>query len=263
MVSELHRRLFVDANVGGRGHRINMLRDNLKEIGVGVAAGDFNGFHSAMTTTDFAASGSGIFLTGVAYTDAVNHNKFYNVGEGLGGITITATRADGKVFTTTTWSSGGYTLPLPAGSYSVRASNNLFPPTSATVTLKDRNIKMDFLPAALVDKSAPTATLQTAVRARSLRTRTIQVRFKDDTLVDASTITRGDVVAVGPNGVSQVAKLISLTPSDNSSRITATYQLATRQFGRYILKLAPHSVHDIVGHMNKPRILGSFTVKSK
>jgi hypothetical protein len=89
------------------------------------------------------------------------------------------------------------------------------------------------------------------------------VRFKDDTLVDASTITPGDVMAVGPDGVSQAAKLISLTPSDDSSRITATYRLATRKVGRYVLKLTPHSVHDIVGHMNKARILGSFTIKSK
>src|SRR3954470_520378 len=115
MVAELQRRLFVDVNVGARGHRVNMLRDNMKEIGVGVATGDFNGFHSAMATADLAASGSAVFLTGVAYTDGVKRNQFYNVGEGLGGITITATRSDGKVFTTTTWSSGGYTLPLSAG----------------------------------------------------------------------------------------------------------------------------------------------------
>src|SRR5882672_6909424 len=122
MISELHGRLFVDANVSGRGHRVNMLRDNMKEVGVGVATGSFNGFHSAMTTADFASRGSGAFLTGVAYTDAVKRNQFYNVGEGLGGITITATRSDGKVFTATTWSSGGYSLSLAPGTYSVRAS---------------------------------------------------------------------------------------------------------------------------------------------
>ncbi|HEV8291684.1 MAG TPA: CAP domain-containing protein, partial [Tepidisphaeraceae bacterium] len=262
MVSEVHRRLFVDADVGGRGHRVNILRDNLKEIGVGVASGTFSGFQSVMTTADFASWGSGVFLTGVAYTDAVKRNKFYNVGEGLGGITITATRADGKVFTATTWSSGGYTLPLGAGTYIVRASGNLFPPTSSTVTIKDRNLKMDFLPVALVDKSAPTATLLSARRVSSSRTRTLRITFKDDTLVDASTITPGDILITGPNNFSRSPKLISLTPTNDSSLIIATYRLTARAAGRYTIKLTAKSIRDTVGHFNKPRTLGSFTVKA-
>jgi hypothetical protein len=261
MVSELHRRLFVDANVAGRGHRVNMLRDNLKEIGVGVATGTFNGFRSAMTTSDFAASGSGVFLTGVAYTDAVRPNKFYNVGEGLAGITITATRSDGKIFTTTTWSSGGYTLPLSPGTYTLRASGSLFPPTASTITIKDRNIKTDFLPAALVDQSAPTATLQSTRRASAARTRTIRITYKDDTLVDASTITPGDILVLGPNSFSRSPKLISLTPSEDSSVITATYRLTARKAGQYTVKLAPRSIRDTVGRFNKPDLLGSFTIR--
>jgi uncharacterized protein YkwD len=260
MVSELHGRLFADANVGGRGHRVNMLRDNVKEVGIGVAAGTFNGFHSAMSTADFA-SGSSVFLTGVAYTDALKKNKFYNIGEGLGGITISATRGDGKVFTTTTWSSGGYTLPLSAGTYTVRASGNLFPPTSSTVTIKDRNVKVDFLPAAIVDKAAPTATLAPSRRASAGRTRTLRITFKDDTLVDASTIGSGDITVVGPNHFSRSARLISLTPSDDSSLITATFKLSVAHAGRYAVKLAPKSLQDIVGHFNKARTLGSFTVR--
>ena len=261
MLSELHRRLFVDAGVSGRGHRVNLLRDNLNEVGVGVATGTFNGFHSAMTTADFASSGSGSFLTGVAYTDAVKRNNFYNVGEGLGGITITATRADGKVFSTTTWSSGGYTLPLSGGTYMVRASGNLFPPISSTVTLKDRNVKMDFLPISLVDKTAPSATLLVTRRASLARRRTIRVDFHDDTLVDASTITAGDILILGANGFSPSLKLISITPSDDSSVITATYTVRARKAGRYIVKLMPRSIKDAVGHFNKGRTLGSFTIK--
>ena len=259
MISELHRRLFVDANVGGRGHRVNMLRDNMKEIGVGVATGSFNGFHSAMTTADFASRGSGAFLTGVAYTDALKRNQFYNVGEGLGGITITATRSDGKVFTATTWYSGGYTLPLAPGAYTVRASSNLFPPTSSTITIKDRNIKKDFLPAAMVDKTAPTATLLSTRRVRA--SRTLRISFKDDTLVDASTITPGDILILGPNNFSRSPKLISLAPSDDSSVITATYRLTAGSAGRYTVKLTPKSIRDTVGHFNHQRTLGSFTIK--
>jgi uncharacterized protein YkwD len=259
MISEILRRLFVDTGISDRGHRVNMLRDNMKEIGVGVATGSFNGFHSAMTTADFASRGSGAFLTGVAYTDAVKHNQFYNVGEGLGGLTITATRSDGKVFTAKTWSSGGYTLPLVPGTYSVRASGKLSPPTSSTITIKDRNLKMDFLPAALVDKNGPTATLLSTRRVRS--SRTLRIRFKDDTLVDASTINTGDLLILGPNGFSRSPMLISLAPSDDASMITATYRLTALNAGRYTVKLTPKSIRDTVGHFNKPSTLGFFTIK--
>ncbi|HEV8605069.1 MAG TPA: carboxypeptidase regulatory-like domain-containing protein [Tepidisphaeraceae bacterium] len=267
MVAEVQRRLFVDAGIAVRGHRVNILRDNMKEIGVGVATGLVSGFHSAMTTADLAYSGSATFLTGVAYKDTVKPNKFYNVGEGLAGIIITATRAaDGKVFTTTTWSSGGYTLPLPAGVYSVRASNNLFPPTSSTITIKDKNVKVDFLPAAMVDQSAPTATLLATRRVRSSRTRTLRVLFKDDTLLDASTISTGDLLITGPNNFSRSARLISFTPSHDASIITATYRITAPSTGwgpaaRYTIKLTPKSVQDTLGHFNHPKKLGSFTIK--
>src|SRR6185503_4244365 len=93
------------------------------------------------------------------------------------------------------------------------------------------------------------------------RTRTLRITFKDDTLVDASTITPGDIVLTGPNNFSRAAKLISLTPSEDSSTITATYRLTTLKAGKYTIKLAPKSLRDIVGRFNKPRTLGSFTVK--
>jgi hypothetical protein len=143
----------------------------------------------------------------------------------------------------------------------LRASGNLFPPTSSTVTIKERNVKVDFLPAVLVDKSAPTATLQPTRSASASRMRTLRITFKDDTLVDASTITPGDILVVGPNNFSRSAKLISLTPSDDSSRIIATYRLKTSHAGKYAVKLSPRSLQDIVGHFNKPQMLGSFTVR--
>ena len=47
----------------------------------------------------------------------------YQPGEGIGGVTITAKRlSDGATFTTKSWGSGGYTLKLGKGTYSVTAS---------------------------------------------------------------------------------------------------------------------------------------------
>ncbi len=265
MVAEVERRLFIDAGIAGRGHRLNMLNPNLKEIGVGVATGPFAGFNSAMTTADMAYSGSTTFLTGVAYKDTIKRNNFYNVGEGLGNITITATRSgDGKAFSTTTWSSGGYTLALTPGTYTLSATGGLFS-SAKSITIKDKNIKADFLPATTVDKAAPTATLLSTRRLTSSRTRTIIITYKDDTLIDASTIDTGDVQILGPNNFSRSAKLISLTSKADSPTITATYKITGPRTGwakgRYTVKLNPKAVRDTAKHFTKAKALGSFAVK--
>jgi Ca2+-binding RTX toxin-like protein len=167
VVEDLHRGLFRDTEIPGRGHRLNLLNASMKEIGSGVSAGSYsyNGGSPAqalLVGQDFAHSGGSFagqsFLTGVAYTDAVVDDDFYTVGEGLAGISVSATRvADGAVFSTTTWSSGGYSLALPAGTYAVTATG---PGLGGTVTIGDvviaaQNVKRDFTPAAV----APFAVL--------------------------------------------------------------------------------------------------------
>ena len=105
-----------------------------------------------------AASGTGLFLTGVAYDDGGLDDDFYTPGEGLGGVTVTATRtSDQSVFETTTWATGGYTLRLPAGTYTVVAAGGGLPRpvTHAGVSISTRNVKRDFLP---VPDQPPTLT---------------------------------------------------------------------------------------------------------
>lgn len=75
------------------------------------------------------------FLTGTLSLDR-DRNRFYTPGEGLGGVRITADRLDGTgSYTTTTWDSGGYSLPLPQGSYriSATASGHAFPVSTVTI----------------------------------------------------------------------------------------------------------------------------------
>ena len=73
-----------------------------------------------MATQDFGTTGSSVFLTGVAYSDSVVKDNFYTVGEGLPGVTITATHTErSRGLSTTSWNSGGYSLPLSAGTYTV------------------------------------------------------------------------------------------------------------------------------------------------
>jgi uncharacterized protein YkwD len=151
ITAQLHEDLFVDSGYPGRGHRVNILSNDFREIGPGIVSGDFDGFNVGMLTTDFAATGSDVFFTGVAYDDSVNDNDFYTPGEGLVGITIQAVRtSDAAVFATTTWSSGGYSLKLPPGTYTVTGSGALLGQTVTygSVVIGSENVKRDFYPGA-------------------------------------------------------------------------------------------------------------------
>lgn len=125
------------------------------EVGVGIGAGPFeftedDWVDAIMVTADFLdAPRTGHLLTGVAYDDTlVLEDGFYTPGEGLGCVTVTAVReGDGARFTTNTWTSGGYSLPIPPGTYEVTAAGRGF----GTVTvhglvMSDSNVKQDFAP---------------------------------------------------------------------------------------------------------------------
>jgi len=144
-----HQDLFVDENYPGRGHRTNILEPSFKEIGAGVVTGEFNTFNAVVVTEDLAFSGTGSFLTGVAYTDAVLADNFYTPGEGIGDVIVTARRtSDSALFTTTPYPSGRYSLKLPAGTYdlmtvglgvgTIRRPNDF--------TIGTQNVKRDLRP---------------------------------------------------------------------------------------------------------------------
>ena len=78
-----------------------------------------------MTTLDYsidiaAPAKTRRYLTGVVFKDA-NGNGSYDIGEGRGGVTVKAVGSRGHG-TTTTFASGGYTLPLRTGTYTVTVS---------------------------------------------------------------------------------------------------------------------------------------------
>ena len=127
------------------GHRTNILNDNFKEIGLGIRTGEFRGYNAVMATQNFAKSGNASFLTGVAFDDSITDDDFYTVGEGLGGIQITATRqSDNAEFSTTTYNSGGYQVALAPGTYDVSFSGGgLSQTVEETVTIGSKNVKLD------------------------------------------------------------------------------------------------------------------------
>ena len=144
----------IDASVSGQyeslfespGHRKNIFKDSYREIGIGTLNGSFNGNEAVVGTHNFASSGSSVFLTGVAFNDFVVDDDFYTIGEGLGGITVEATRnSDNQVFTTTTMTAGGYQIALEAGTYTVEFSQNGILYGSETITINDQNVKVDLI----------------------------------------------------------------------------------------------------------------------
>jgi hypothetical protein len=134
------------------GHRMNQMKPEFRESGVGVVQGDFTSggttWNALMATEKFARSGNTVFMTGVVYDDTlVRADQFYTPGEGLGGVTIEAIRtSDSQVFSTQTWASGGYTLALASGTYTIVAKGGSLnaPIVRGGVVIGTENVKVDF-----------------------------------------------------------------------------------------------------------------------
>jgi hypothetical protein len=126
------------------GHRANILNSNYREIGLGFEIGDYGGRNAAMLTEDFAKSGSSVFLTGVAFDDR-DGDRLYDVGEGLGGLTVTAVSSTGLRYTATTMDAGGYDLALPQGAYTVTFSGTGIAATTTQATIGSQNVKVDLV----------------------------------------------------------------------------------------------------------------------
>lgn len=159
-VEKNYENLFIDKNYPRRGHRVSLMNPNFQEIGIYsklkngyVSPFDGRTYNAVMSTQDFAYSAAGgPFITGVAYSDAVNNDDFYTVGEGIGGITVTAvdTANSANTFTTTTWDAGGYSLDVaPNATYDVTFSGDLDQDGQADdtatyqVTVGSENVKQD------------------------------------------------------------------------------------------------------------------------
>lgn len=144
MALQLHDDLFVDKGVAGRGHRINLLDNNFKEIGVGFNCGPYapSGitYNACMVTCDFGKAGyPKPIVTGVVYDDKDGNGRF-SVGEGLGGVEVKSLETG---LLTTTFASGGYSLPLPAGTHTLTFKHPTLGSVTKPVTLFSENLKLD------------------------------------------------------------------------------------------------------------------------
>lgn len=136
------------------GHKANILNGSFREIGIGFDTGEYQGWDGAFVTENFALSGTKVFLTGVALADR-DGDRFYDVGEGLGGLTVTAVSSTGAAYTATTQTAGGYSLALAAGTYTVTISGGGVAPLTKQVTLGAQNVKLDLFNSGTTTTSNP------------------------------------------------------------------------------------------------------------
>ncbi|MFZ2140155.1 MAG: Calx-beta domain-containing protein, partial [Xanthobacteraceae bacterium] len=119
MTQQVEDGLFVDSYDSTRLHRVAIMDGTMREVGVGETTGVVQGYNSVVVTEDFGISGTNSFLTGAVYND-VNGNNFYDLNEGVQGVTATVTTTAGAlVGSDTTGSGGGWSVSEPGGTYNV------------------------------------------------------------------------------------------------------------------------------------------------
>ncbi|NEN93055.1 MAG: hypothetical protein F6K48_30870 [Okeania sp. SIO3H1] len=226
LVRKNYENLFIDKDYRNRGHRVTLMNDDFQEIGISSLQGPFTSrgrtFNAVMSAQNFAYSAaSGPFITGVAYTDAVTDDDFYTVGEGIGGITVTAvdTTNSDNTFTTTTWESGGYSLDVdPNATYDVTFSGDLDgdgqvdDTATYQVTVGSENVKQD-----VVSDNLPPSNLPPSTPPNNPPT---AVEIDNDTIAENTS----NNTVVG-----------NLTTSDPDAGDTHTYQLLDDADGRFAL----------------------------
>jgi uncharacterized protein YkwD len=156
--------LIVDQGVPDLAHRIQLLAmtglfQGQNQVGIGIVSG--SGQYGTYYTIDTAqsASSSNAFATGVVYNDANNDGQ-YAIGEGLGGVTVTANNGA----STTTFGSGGYSLQLAPGTYTLTFSGGgLNAPVTRNVTIGSDNVEVDVTNPPAASASSSQAAVANAV----------------------------------------------------------------------------------------------------
>lgn len=123
-----HESLFEDFTVPGRGHRNTTMYEVFREVGLGTALGFDNSGglkESCYMVQNFGRSSSvaNPFLTGLAYNDLDSNNFFTPaltpISESITGLTVQARQSGVTMASVAAFETGGYSLPLSAGSYQI------------------------------------------------------------------------------------------------------------------------------------------------
>ena len=178
--------LMVDSGYPCRAHRMNLLNifpyppPAYYEVGIGYYEGSSG---QAFITQDFGTAANTVpFLMGVVYNDA-NGNNFYDIGEGISGVTITPSTGNYYAISS---SSGGYAFPIPtSGTITVTASGSGFAPISKTIALTGTNVELDFTSQGASVTTASPSTTQ--VTTQSITQTTMTQPYQTATQTSSST----------------------------------------------------------------------------
>jgi uncharacterized protein YkwD len=162
--------LIVDTGTPDLGHRVQLLALDAihlsqNEVGIGIVQNGSGPLVNYYTIDSAAPITPTAFITGVVMHDD-NGNGKYDIGEGMGGVTVTVA----GVGSTTTFSTGGYSIAVSPGTYTVTASGGgLSAPITRQVVVGSQNVRLNFL-GATVNYAGFIANLYQTVLGRAAST---------------------------------------------------------------------------------------------
>lgn len=217
--TQLEDFMMVDSGTPGRPHRVNLLDifpfppPAYEEVGVGYYSGSAStSYGNAFITEDFGtAANAGPFLLGVVYDDA-NGNNFYDIGEGISGVTVTP--SSGNYYAISS-SSGGYAFPIgTSGTITVTASGNGFGPITKTITLTGFNIELDFTPQG---STLVTTVSQSTTQATSQSITQTQATSQIFTQTISQTLTQTAAASTTQTSLQSTTQYITQTSSSTTA----------------------------------------------
>jgi uncharacterized protein YkwD len=122
------------------GHRVNIMSASFREIGFDVTAeaSPATQVGPQVVTQDLGTRFNAYFVLGVAYSDN-DDDRFYSLGEGRGGLTISA----GGSFAVSA-ASGGYSVQVGRGAVSISLSGGgLSSSVTVDTVIAQENLKLD------------------------------------------------------------------------------------------------------------------------
>ena len=143
-----HSAFAIDWAVPDRGHRVNLMAAQFREVGIGIVTDyDFDtDVGPLIVTQDFGsrASFDQPHLLGVVFDD-LDADGWYDSGEGLGNETIEIEGTQ-ESYTVTSMSAGGYQLEVAPGVYTltVRGGGLSSPIVHRNIVVGVDNVKVDF-----------------------------------------------------------------------------------------------------------------------